>query len=641
MNFVIDYEVCALLFLLVTTVYYFSRRVLPTRQNYFFGWLLVGGLFFLALDAATCVLDYSSANVAPWFLYTINIVLLLTTNTYVAIGYAYCVTLVRQEKLLARRVRLLLLLPLLMVYLLVLSTPWTGFAFTLGEGNRYLHGPYHFLLYINSTVFLIAMAVVVLSSRTADRRSRGAMLAFIGLIIIATVLQFLFPRYMLNGVGAALALNVMMYVLQSPEMYTEQKTGLFNRAAMPMLIGYERERRRLYSVVVYLIDGMGNVNNTVGMEGGEQVLMTLVHELQSAYPKHNLIRYSYDSIGVIVRGVSISDQNVDEYARKFPRRLVYHDTEVRLDCRTLALPGKDFSSEDSILFALEQGVETLRQDGFPGSVFVSDKEADAQFRRRMQLETRLMELIPRRGVDVRYYPVNTTDGRLFAADSAMSMDDGAGGSVPMDEMYRMAERHGAVMQLNSAMLERICLFLQRYDIRKWGARHVYVRLSSALCAQTDLAALMLRILNRYSIDPSLLCFSIREDDVVSFADRLEPNMRQLACAGATFLLDEYGSGHADLGLLLRLPFNTVNLKPSLLALAWRQKAGKVFITNLIQLFEQSDIRVGCIILDNEERVQELHEMGVRYIHTYSANYAMTEEQFRDCLIEAANTRWGK
>lgn len=643
MDFIYHYEVSALLFLVISTVYYFGKRVLPTRQNYFYGWLLIGGVCFLAFNIASCILNDYSASLPTWFLYLFNVLLLLlASDLYVALAYIYCVTLIKKQRLFALKARYLLIVPFAVTGLMILTTPWTGWIFYLDEANRYVHGSLHTLLYASSICYLVCIAVAVMTSKkTATTGQRVTMLGFVLIVIAAAVLQFFFPRYMLNGVGIALALQIMMFVLQSPEKYTEPLAGVYTRAAMPLLISYEQERKHTFSVVAYIIDGLGNVNSMVGTQGGDEVLRMLAQELQKLYPRQNICRYASDCYAVVLTGATVNEDSVDEYARNFPRRFFVHDTEVQIDCRTLALPGEEFNSLDSLQFALDQGLEMLRKNGFPGSVFVSDRQADERFRFRISAENRLMDLIAGQRVTVRYLPVFTTDGQISSADTVMTMDDGEGGLLDSDEMYTMADRHGSVIPLNNAMLVQICKFLQRYDIRKWGAQQVFVHLEGIVCSQNDLAAIILRILNRASIDPSLLCFSIMEQDVVRYGDTLEPNMRQLAAAGAGFMLDEYGSGYADLGLLLRLPFSTVKMQQSFIDMAWKQAGGKEFITNLVRLFAQHDISTGCILDDAEDHIAIAQEMGIAFVRTYSAARAMNAETFNDCLADAASARWGK
>lgn len=642
MNFVIDYEICSILFLIVTIFSYFSKRFLPTMQNKYYGWLLISGLFFLCLDVASCVFDRYSYAFRPWFLYLINAMLLILTQIYIAFVYAYSVVSIRRESLFANKLRILLAIPLLISIVMLLATPWTGWIFYLDGSNKYWHGPLHSMLYVVSTVYLVCTAAALLLSRkTVERRVRLTMASFLILSVVATLIQFFFPRYMLNGVAVALSLNIMLNVLQSPDLYLDKMTGLYNRNAMPLLLECETQRKKEFSVVVYLVDGLNTLVSLYGVYAGEEILVLIADELRKAYPKHEIFRNGYDSIGVFVQNASISDESIDRYAAKFPAKIKYQERELSLLCRTLALSGADFASTEAMIFAIDEGMETLRNDGFAGSIFVCDQETDANYRYRHKIETELSERIADRDIDVSYCPINSIDGRLYAAKAQMTIVDENGEKLPMQVLYSLAMRRGLVIPLNTLLLERVCVFLKRYDIRRWGAEHVFVPLSSQACMQQQLTASILRILARYQIDPRLICFTVTEKDAISAADNLEPNMRQLTKSGCCFLLDEYGTGYANLDLLARLPFSYLNMEQGFVKTAWRQKGGKAYIANLIQLFENMGMAVSCTVPDSEGQTDELRDMGFRYIHVSTGSSGMTEDEFRDCLADSASALWNR
>ena len=137
--------------------------------------------------------------------------------------YLYMRVLARDYEHIPNKVRGYLI-PVIVLQMLILTTPFTGFVFTYDRINGYQRGFGMPVLIIMETIYLmIAFLEVVLHGKQLGRRYQMVSLSFFVFGVLAMLSQMLFPHYVLIGAAIALSCLIMQLSFQNPQMIEEAK----------------------------------------------------------------------------------------------------------------------------------------------------------------------------------------------------------------------------------------------------------------------------------------------------------------------------------------------------------------------------------------------------------------------------------
>jgi len=87
--------------------------------------------------------------------------------------------------------------------------------------------------------------------------------------------------------------------------YTDSRTGLENRTRWNELMNDDTSLLEPYAIVVIDLNGLKQVNDTLGHEAGDQIIFQLSSILRNTMPRNSVIcRWGGDEFTVLLTGVS-------------------------------------------------------------------------------------------------------------------------------------------------------------------------------------------------------------------------------------------------------------------------------------------------------------------------------------------------
>ena len=140
-----------------------------------------------------------------------------------------------------------------------------------------------------------------------------------------------------------------------------------------------------------------------------------------------------------------------------------------------------------------------------GNVYEGKHLDIAYMRRYDEIERAIDRALQHTNFDVYFQPIfSTKERKIVAAEALLRMYDDEMGFVSPEEFIPIAEKNGKIIEIGHLVLEHVCQFLQREDIKKYGLRYIEVNLSIVECMQTNLPEEMEQIIQKYNQDESVL-----------------------------------------------------------------------------------------------------------------------------------------
>lgn len=299
--------VCILVLLLLAIK--IRKATFIQRQRNLLFWVLALNIVFSMLDAVWVFVNHRSFQISIALNWLLNIGYYILSGALGYLWLKYSETVQKSAFASDQKHRIIALLPLLLLALLTLLSPKTGWMFSIDESNRYHRGPAYAIQLLCSYGYIVftAAKALLLSFQTNDYRKKSE-LRVLSTYVIPTLLtgisQVFFSEYPILCIGNTIGLLYVYLSLQEQLVSTDPLTKLNNRNQMnaylsTKLVHLDAESS-LYLIMIDA-DDFKSINDQYGHTEGDHALILIAGALMKACSNRHFFisRYGGDEFAVI------------------------------------------------------------------------------------------------------------------------------------------------------------------------------------------------------------------------------------------------------------------------------------------------------------------------------------------------------
>lgn len=318
------------------------------------------------------------------------------------------------------------------------------------------------------------------------------------------------------------------------------------------------------AVLVLDLDDFGRINQMLGTQAGDAVMVEVATRLRRAMPANAVVgRLGGDRY---VAAAAVTDTAA---ATALAQGLLdalgsvqASDRELGLSASLgLALPHP--MPGDSATQWVDQAEAALahaRRQGHGRQAHYAEWMQAAGHDR--QLLEDLRKAIGTPQLSLHYQPrVWADNGQLCCAEALLRWRHPVHGTLHGQRLQQLAQSHGLMDTLGPWMLNEACRQLRCWQDGGHRGWQVAVSLSASQLALPDLAEQVRQYLQRNELAASGLQLQIAESTLAAAADSAADNLHALAAQGVEIGIDDFGGGHAGLLQLRQLPVRRLLLHP--------------------------------------------------------------------------------
>jgi len=223
------------------------------------------------------------------------------------------------------------------------------------------------------------------------------------------------------------------------------------------------------------------------------------------------------------------------------------------------------------------------------------------------------------------YNVNT--GKFDRAEALVRLIDDDLGFIPPDEFVKVAEQDGLMLDLGDSVLNNVMRFVKEKDLGSLGIGKVNINLSPTQCSSKGFTQHLKDLIDKYEIDPSLLCFEVTEtmefNDIIS----IKYLIRDLHAMNSSLALDDFGTGYSNLVNIISLGFDEIKIDKSILWNATTENHGDLLIAQIIGMVKQVEKEVVVEGVETMDQLKKLTELGCSYCQGFLFSKPLSESDF--------------
>ena len=303
--------------------------------------------------------------------------------------------------------------------------------------------------------------------------------------------------------------------------------------------------------LLYLdIDHFKRINDTLGHEVGDALLVETANRLRQLCPAHSLLaRSGGDEFIILLEKTTEADALL--VAQQLLGNMQQPVHIRHYECQ--AYPSIGVTSSDGHLNAnelLKQADLALyaAKDAGRNQLAVYDYKLSTAAAQRRQLEQDLRIALEQQEFVLYYQPQVDAVGRIQVMEALLRWQSPERGLVPPDVFIPVLEDTGLIIDTTRWVFREACR-----QVRSWllQGRHlrIAVNLSSLDFRQADLAGVLLGILDEEGVDAKHIELEITESALLNSDTQVQETLLRLKTAGLLLLLDDFGTGYASLSYL--------------------------------------------------------------------------------------------
>ena len=638
------FDICAIPIYLMILHTYFTRKMTKFRSFRMFMIMGVTSLLCAILDIlmefVVNPVPLTQAEVVLGTIISFSYKLLRNSGLAIYLVFIFAITKTDQ-RISSLKNRLLLWAPNILVVILLIQNFFTGNVFSVTMSEGYQRGPLLMVLYGVAVVYMIEGIGYCLICRKYFESSKWvALISVYILTAIAVLIQFLFPKLMVEMFSTALGMLMVMMIVMRPEESVDSTIGIqtfktFRNDLHNIVLSKEK-----VTLTVIHIPQAENNRNYLGdenyaafiseiTENMEKYLDTLNHDYQIYFEHPDNI---YLIFGPQSRGV---EEALDSCLRMTRIYLKQNEKEVWFDPQICLIRyPEDINDETEIInlchrFTMFGG---RNQKVFRASEIVSSRDFTIQ----NNIDDILERAINNEELKMYYQPIFSVKENIFhSAEALARIIDREYGTISPNVFIPAAERSGAIIPLGERIIDQVFRFISEHELQKLDIAYIEINLSVAQLLQYDLPDVIQRLQKKYNIDPSMINFEITESLLDSMSYVMDANIKKLSEMGYNFSLDDYGVGYSNIQRLRKLPLSMIKIDKSMVDDIFTEDGG-VIIKNTIRMMQGINKKLIMEGAETKETVDLLSSLSCEYIQGFYFSKPLPGEEFISFLEQNNN-----
>ncbi|MCA0144421.1 bifunctional diguanylate cyclase/phosphodiesterase [Blastococcus sp. LR1] len=384
-------------------------------------------------------------------------------------------------------------------------------------------------------------------------------------------------------------------------------TGLLNRSALLEELSRAREAGPV-PVLLIDLDRFKDVNDVLGHSIGDALLVRIAGRLRSELPVDAVLgRLGGDEFAVLLpgRGQADAERVAEQALAVVGRPVTVEGTVLELEGSCgVAIEG---DTAADLLRHADVAVYAAKEEHAGVTVYRPSMDADS--RAQLTLIADLRRAIRDGELVVHYQPrVRLSDGRTLGVEALVRWQHPVRGLVPPSEFIPVAEQTGLIGPLTDAVLGNALAACRRW--REAGLDlTVAVNLSVRGLFDAGLADRIATLLRDLDLPASCLELEITESVAMRDPGRALEVLHRLRDTGIALSVDDYGTGHASLAYLTRLPVGTLKIDRSFVQTMELDASDRTIVRSTIELAHGLGLRVVAEGVETRAAWDDLGRLG--------------------------------
>ncbi len=422
-------------------------------------------------------------------------------------------------------------------------------------------------------------------------------------------------------------------------------TGLSNRrhfeVEMRTWIENLKKHGTEFAVLYIDLDRFKFVNDSLGHDAGDQLLVSVANMLRNLTDKSDLVARLGGDEFVILKPLGKSALNISSLADAIVQRMKAPFTcdGKSTACSAsvgVAIASANMKDPEQVVADSDEALYHAKTNG-KGRWSFFTKEMHANSIATKQLASDLLLACERREFIPYFQPlIDVATGKIACAEMLVRWSHPTKGILAPAEFLETASNMGILKRIDEIIFGCLRRALSHFDEAGVDLPRVSINVSAARLADPS----FIHHIKSSGISPERMIVEILES---VYLDRMGEIVRwtidELAELGVTIALDDFGTGHASIRGLLEIRPAILKIDRHFIQPIVADVSARPLVESIIGIGKGLGMRVVAEGVETEEHAHIVSEMGCDYLQGFHFGRPMSESDLLKRLIETGGNFW--
>lgn len=394
------------------------------------------------------------------------------------------------------------------------------------------------------------------------------------------------------------------------------------------------------SVVMMDLDHFKKVNDTLGHDAGDEMLIKISERLRNVVSRRDTVcRLGGDEFLIVLDGVE-SKHHIEKITERIliaiRSTIDLRDRKIDSSCSLgVARYPEDGTTTTELMRNADLALYESKDQGKDRVVFFSEALANTASE-RVELERKLQRAIKSDLLSFHVQPkVSLTNWKVVSAEVLIRWEDELEGMIPPDKFIPIAEDTGLILPLGDRLLDKVFASISEHMalLKQLGIESFAINLSARQFYDKNLLTMIRDKLDQYQIDAQMIEFELTESSLIENIANTISVMQSFKTTGCKISIDDFGTGYSSLSYLKQLPIDVLKVDRSFISDIPEDKDDMEISSAIIAMAHKLGLSVVAEGTETVEQIAFLKEQNCEYAQGYLIAKPMPMEQLLASIEE--------
>ena len=411
--------------------------------------------------------------------------------------------------------------------------------------------------------------------------------------------------------------------------HTDSLTSLPNRRAFNLAMQRYLGEKNKFAIAFIDIDNFKNINDTMGHDYGNQVLIEIARRWNSILgEKHFLARLGGDEFSLIISGYKESSEVkalVERYQYCLREKFLINGKDFYITASIGVSFYPDNSTDSSVLLRYaDTAMYNAKSEGKHQICLFNQAQMD-MMNADVEGENFVKNAVNSQRFQLVYQPLfNASTEKLSGYETLMRFKGENDELIPPYQYIRIAEKLNYISYIDKWVMEKSAE-LMKAAVDKNENVLVSVNVSVAFLLSSDFLRTVKAILKRTGFPAANLVVEVTENLFISSIEVATEVLNALKNIGVKIALDDFGTGFASLSYLHKLPIDVLKIDKAFIDTLSDDKNDE-FVRAIISMGHLLNCKIIAEGVETKSQLEKLKSYGCDVIQGYLLGKPMSYEQ---------------
>lgn len=399
--------------------------------------------------------------------------------------------------------------------------------------------------------------------------------------------------------------------------YKDPLTGAKNRHLFMHDLDELIKKGNKFAICFMDLDGFKQINDTMGHDAGDELLIGLSNTFRSKLPKNvSSYRIGGDEFGLIIQNIKTTEDItviLDNLRKELNVPFVIDNNNISLEYSLgVSVYPEDSKVKNDLVTYADDAMYFIKEHG-KNDYYFHNKVLKAKLENRTRMEKELKEAFSKKQFGINYQPrISLKNRNEISLEALLYWNHPVLGKISSEYFIKQAEEISLIIKLDEFVLELACQQLQ--DLKKMfqdKSISISLNMSNSHVKRKNFAKNICDILRKYNISNGEIEIEFTDDVDIRKIDEYKYLFDSIKNAGANIIINNLQIKHEPITLIKSLPIDKIKLVSNYIAKD--SCIGNKVLQDIITISKDLDYTVIVVAIDKADELIYSIKNGADYL----------------------------